>query len=58
MDKLSPERLILVASSISLEIAKGKTLQEINAYKNFFSLISNNLSAIAQQKLFSDKKEK
>lgn len=55
MNNLPPEKLILIASTIALNISKGKSLQEINAYKNLFSLISNNLQAITQQMLLAKK---
>lgn len=56
MNSMSPEKLILIASTISLEISKEKSIDELNAYKNLFSLISNNLSAICQQKLLNKAK--
>jgi len=53
MNCLSPEKLVIIASTISIEISKDKTIDEINEYKNLFSLISNNLQAICSQKLLN-----
>lgn len=53
MNNIPPQKLILLASTISLEIAKDKTIDELTAYKNLFSLISSNVSAICQQKLLN-----
>ena len=54
MQCLSPEKLVFLASSISIEIAKDKTVDEINEVKNLLSLIANNLQAIVSQKAFNN----
>ena len=54
MENISPEKIILIASCISLEIVKDKTSDEINAIRNLFFLIGNNLqSYILQNQIFS-----
>ena len=53
---MSPEKLIVLASSISLEIIKGKTADEISEIRNLLSLIASNLSTYGQQKIIYDKK--
>lgn len=55
--KIEPEKLILIASIISLDIAKNKSLNEINTYKNLFSAISNNLQSYVNQYLCNKKDE-
>ena len=50
MNNISPQKIVLLASTISIEITKDKSIDELNAYKNLFSLISSNISAICQQK--------
>ena len=55
---MSPEKLIALASSISLEIANGKTVEEINEIRNLFSLIASNLQTYNQQKIYFDSKNK
>ena len=50
MNCISPEKLVLLASSISIEISKDKTIDEINEIKNLLSLIANNLQAICSQR--------
>ena len=55
---MSPEKLIALASSISLEIANGKTVEEINEIRNLFSLIASNLQTYNQQKIYFDNKNK
>ncbi|MBO7527375.1 MAG: hypothetical protein J6T74_05690 [Clostridia bacterium] len=52
---MSPEKLIVIASSISLEIIKGKTTDEISEIRNLLSLIASNLSTYCQQKIIYDK---
>ena len=47
LDDLNAEEIIFLASSISLAIAKGKTVDEIDLLGNFFSAIGQNLSTIA-----------
>lgn len=54
MNCISPEKLVLLASSISIEIAKDKSIDEINEIKNLLSLIANNLQAIVSQKTFNN----
>ena len=51
---ISPEKMILIASSISLEIVKDKSLEEINSIRNLLNLICSNLQSYTQQKIFFD----
>lgn len=55
---ISPEKIILVASIIALDIADGKSLNEINTYKNLFNSIANNLQSYCNQKVFFDSTKK
>lgn len=55
--KIEPEKLILIASIISLDIAKNKPLNEINTYKNLFSAIVSNLQSYVNQYLCNKKDE-
>ena len=52
MKNISPEKLIIIASYISLEITKDKSIEEINAIKVMFNLICSNLQAYTSQKIF------
>ena len=52
MENISPEQLILIAASISIEITKDKSIEEINSIKTLFLLISNNLQSYIFQKQF------
>ena len=54
----SPERLVLIASTIAIEISRDKTIDEINEYKNLFSLISNNLQTICGQRVIYNNQSK
>ena len=54
MNCISPEKLVLLASSISIEISKDKNIDEINEIKNLLSLIANNLQAIVSQKTINN----
>lgn len=47
LNELNAEEIIFLASSISLAIAKGKSIEEIDLLGNFFSTIGQNLSTIA-----------
>ena len=47
--KMSPEKMVLLASSITVELCKGKTLEEIIDLKNLFNLINCNLQTYYQQ---------
>jgi phage-related protein len=46
---ISPKQIILLASTIALEIACGKDSTEIAAIGDFFSTIGQNLSSISSQ---------
>ena len=54
---ISPEKLIMISALISIEIAKGKNISEINIYKNLFNTIANNLQSYCNQKAFNDTKK-
>ncbi len=47
LNDLNSEEIIFLASSISLAISKGKSVEEIDLLGNFFSTIGQNLSTIA-----------
>lgn len=52
---IPPNKLILIASIISINIAENKSINEINTLKNLFSTIANNLQSIVNQKLYNKK---
>jgi len=54
--RVPPQKLIAIASGISLEIAKGKSVNEINEIRNLLNLISNNLQTYIQQKIIFESK--
>ena len=58
MENISPEKLLLISTLISLEIVRGKTVEEIGLYRNLFSAISSNLQTYCTQKIFFDKNSK
>ena len=55
---MSPEKIIVLASSIALEIVKDKSVNEINEIKNILSLVASNLQTYSQQKLIFDANNK
>lgn len=55
---MSPEKIIVLASSIALEIVKDKSVNEINEIKNILSLVASNLQTYCQQKLIFDANNK
>lgn len=55
MENMSPEKLILIASTISLELVQDKSAEEINFIKSLLSLICNNLQTYYFQKLTYEK---
>lgn len=55
---ISPEKIILISAIIALDIAGGKSINEINTYKNLFNAIANNLQTYCNQKTFFDNKKK
>jgi len=54
--EMSAEKLILIATSISLELAQDKSNEELFTYKNLFNAISNNLGTILAQRSNCKKK--
>ena len=48
--EMSAEKLLLIATSISLELAKDKSTEELITYKNLFGAVSNNLGIILSQR--------
>lgn len=46
---ISPNKLIILSTIISLEIVKDKTIAEINCYKNLLNSICGNLQAYCNQ---------
>lgn len=55
---ISPEKIVLIAAIIALDIADGKSIEEINTYKNLFNAISCNLQTYCHQAGYIDKKKK
>lgn len=55
---ICPEKIVLIASIIALDIADGKSIDEINTYRNLFNAISCNLQTYCNQCVFIDKKKK
>ena len=54
--EMSPQKMIALASSIAIEIVKGKTIGEINEISNLLGLINSNLHTYCQQKMYLDTK--
>ena len=50
--------MVALAGLVSCELANGSNLEELSAYKNFFSMVCTNLSSIIFQKGIELKKEK
>lgn len=55
---ISPEKLVLLATQVAIEISKGKSIDEINLARNIASQISASLQVIVSQKLIIEKNEK
>ena len=51
--KLEPKKLVLISAIIALDLADGKSLNEINTLKNLFSSIANNLQSIVNQTIYN-----
>lgn len=47
LNELNAEEIIFLTTSISLAIAKNKSVEEIDLLGNFFSTIGQNLNTIA-----------
>lgn len=54
--EISPECLVSLSSLIAIEISNDKTIEQINTYKNLFSMIASNMQAIVNQNLYNQKK--
>lgn len=52
MENISPELMAYLGTNIGVELAKGKTLEEINCIKQIVNQIAATLSTIACQQLF------
>lgn len=50
MKKLSPEEIVALATSFSIEISKNKSKTELCSCKTFFQVVANNLQAIINEK--------
>jgi len=57
MNNISPEKLIFISAIIAIDIAKDKTIAEINVYKNLFNTIANNLQSYCNQLSFKNSKK-
>jgi hypothetical protein len=55
---ISPQKFVLISTIIALNIAEGKSVAEINTYKNLFNAVANNLQTFCNQALFCDSKKK
>ena len=49
---ICPEKIVLISAIIALDIAEGKSLEEINTYKNLFNAISCNLQTYSNQAIY------
>lgn len=58
MNCVPPERMVLLATQIAIEIAKGKDIEEINLARNIASQISSALQVIVSQRLINEKRNK
>jgi hypothetical protein len=58
MNYIPPERMVLLATQIAIEIAKGKNTEELNIAKSMASQISSALQVIICQRLINDKCKK
>lgn len=54
---IDPKKIVLIGTIIAIDLANDKSINEINTYKNLFSIICNNLQAIVSQKAFNDYKD-
>lgn len=54
MEKMSPEQITLLSTSIALDISKGKSIAELNVLRNVASQISCCLLTIISQKTLND----
>ena len=50
--------MVALAGLVSCELANGSNLEELSAYKNFFSMVSTNFTSIIFQKGVEIKKNK
>lgn len=50
-----PEKMALLATQIAIEIAKGKSIEEIHLARNMASQISSALQVIVSQRLINEK---
>ena len=55
---ICPEKIVLISAIIALDIADGKSIDEINTYKNLFNAISCNLQTYCNHAGYIDKKKK
>lgn len=55
-DCVSPEKVLLLSTQIAIELAKGKTIEEINLYKSMASQISSALQVIISQRFVNKSK--
>ena len=46
---VDPNKLLLLAATVSMSLAEGLTLEELSTLVNFLDLISTNLEAILNQ---------
>ena len=56
MENLSPEKVILIATNIALELTKGKSCDEINIIKNILKQVIETINTILWQKIFLEDK--
>lgn len=50
MDKLTAEKLTMLANIFSIELSKNSTISQLITAKNFFQLVTANIQAILQEK--------
>ena len=58
MENVPPERLVLLASQIAIEIAKGKGVEEINLARSMATQVASALQVILSQRLINEKRFK
>jgi hypothetical protein len=55
---ISPEKMVLLATQVAIEISKDKNIEEINLARNIASQISSALQVILSQRLIIEKRFK
>lgn len=56
MENLSPEQVAFLATSIAVDLAKGKDIEEINLIKTIANQVCATLSTICTQRFLLEEK--